>query len=138
MWQGPGLALAAQAFLLTVALAHDTSRFGRVVATALALVTVFAAAQLIRRKKWQIDAFEREIAEDLHALFCAGNHNNMKNSSCWGVVAELNARHTTLKGRRGYRASKWPAPAVWISMLLLFGVADAVIAASAYIVPSAL
>lgn len=43
LWQMPTMALTGEAFLLTIALAGSTSRTGRIVAAALALVVAMAA-----------------------------------------------------------------------------------------------
>src|SRR3954452_3461392 len=53
-WQGPGLALAAQAFLLTIALGKDGTTFTRITAALLAFATAVAALHLVRRKSRQV------------------------------------------------------------------------------------
>ena len=50
LWQAPGLALAAQAFLLTIALADQGTRFNRTTAAVLALCTAGAAIYLLGRR----------------------------------------------------------------------------------------
>ena len=46
-WQASAVGLAAEAFLFTVALAHDTSEAGRFIASALAIFVAFAALGLM-------------------------------------------------------------------------------------------
>jgi membrane protein implicated in regulation of membrane protease activity len=60
LWQGPALALAAQAFLLTIALAKDATRFAGVLSSLLAFVTAGAAWYLIWRKGRQVKGLEEQ------------------------------------------------------------------------------
>lgn len=46
-WQASALGLAAEAFLFTVAIAHDTSDAGRFIASGLAVIVAFAALALM-------------------------------------------------------------------------------------------
>lgn len=54
-WQGPALALTAQAFLLTVALAESTTAVARILGALLGGATSFSAIYLIGRKSHQIE-----------------------------------------------------------------------------------
>jgi hypothetical protein len=54
LWQGPALALAAQAFLLTIALGPDVTSFARVISAGLALVTAASALYLVHRKGGEV------------------------------------------------------------------------------------
>lgn len=47
LWQSPSLAMTAEAFLMTIALAHDSSAFARVVAAFLGLSVSFLSIQLM-------------------------------------------------------------------------------------------
>lgn len=60
LWQGPALALAAQAFLLTIALGTDATRFERGLSAGLAFVSAAAAWHLIRRKESQVEKLEAQ------------------------------------------------------------------------------
>jgi hypothetical protein len=60
-WQGPTLALAAQAFLLTIATAEKGTTFTRAVAASLGLVTALAAFDLVIRKTLQVGSIKREL-----------------------------------------------------------------------------
>ena len=69
LWQAPGLALAAQAFLLTIALADKGTRFNRITAAVLALCTAGAAIYLILRKRAQRQVAETELKEVVKRLY---------------------------------------------------------------------
>ncbi|GAA0676823.1 hypothetical protein GCM10010193_32550 [Kitasatospora atroaurantiaca] len=66
VWQVPGLALTAQAFLMTIGLAPGTGRLARVAVGLLSVVVALMAAQLLLRHrqneladaKW-LESFER-------------------------------------------------------------------------------
>lgn len=57
-WQGPALALAAQAFLLTVALAESTTVVARITGAILGAATSWAGIHLISRKTHQVALME--------------------------------------------------------------------------------
>ena len=52
MWQVPALSLAAQSFLLTVALEQGTSLTGRIVAAVVGAVAALATAQLMLKHRY--------------------------------------------------------------------------------------
>ncbi|AZQ35838.1 hypothetical protein EJ357_22040 [Streptomyces cyaneochromogenes] len=51
MWQAPGLGLAAQAFLMTIALHPDTGRLAQVTAGMLSMVVSFMSVQLLAKHR---------------------------------------------------------------------------------------
>jgi hypothetical protein len=61
LWQAPALALAAQAFLLTIALDPSASLTGRLLSTGLAFIVAWAAIQLMARRHRQIKADNADI-----------------------------------------------------------------------------
>jgi hypothetical protein len=61
LWQGPALALAAQAFLLTIALGEGGTRFTRALSASLALATALAAFWTIQRKQGQMRQMEKDL-----------------------------------------------------------------------------
>jgi hypothetical protein len=62
-WQGPTLALAAQAFLLTIATAKDGTPFTRAVSASLGLFTAIAAIDLVIRKTSQVDSIKEKLSQ---------------------------------------------------------------------------
>jgi hypothetical protein len=115
LWQGPGLALAAQAFLISIALGTNEPRFARVVASLLALVATGAAAYLILRKRLQGHIATSELNEIVRDLY----HQH--------ELQDLGSR----AGRAGQSVPRWlrfETTTVWFCALVAFGVADAVIA----------
>ena len=59
-WQVPGLAIAAQAFLLTIALDPANARWPRFAAALMGLLTTYMSLQLLRRHRhyYQVDKAE--------------------------------------------------------------------------------
>jgi hypothetical protein len=51
MWQVPGLALTAQAFLMTIALSADAGRLARVTSGVLSVVVSFMSVQLLAKHR---------------------------------------------------------------------------------------
>lgn len=52
VWQTPVLSLTAQAFLLTIALGHDTSSLARFMSASLSLITALASVQLMVKHRY--------------------------------------------------------------------------------------
>ena len=69
LWQAPGLALAAQAFLLAIALADKATKFSRITSALLALCTAVAAIYLILRKRAQRKVAESELEDVVARLY---------------------------------------------------------------------
>lgn len=51
MWQVPGLALTAQAFLMTIALSPGAGRLARVISGVLSMVVSFLSVQLLEKHR---------------------------------------------------------------------------------------
>lgn len=64
MWQVPALAMAAQAFLLTIALGSDVARAARVIAGALAALLAVLSAQLMMKHR-ALEVVDSRIAEEI-------------------------------------------------------------------------
>lgn len=115
LWQGPGLALAAQAFLLSIALGTDEPRFARVVTSLLALIATGAAAYLIQRKRFQGRIATSELNEIVRDLYHQQDLLDLGNRA----------------DRAGLSVPRWlrfETTTVWFLALVAFGVADAAIA----------
>jgi len=70
VWQVPVLSLTAQAFLFTIALGSDTSRYARTIACLLSVLTSFLTVHLLTRHRQAeiIDAHWLAALEDLSSL----------------------------------------------------------------------
>lgn len=68
MWQVPALGLSAQAFLLTIALGHDTARVPRLLAAGLALVIAVISMQLMAKHRFH-ELLESKSLEDFERRF---------------------------------------------------------------------
>jgi hypothetical protein len=71
-WAVPGLVIAAQAFLLSVALNANTHPFGRLLAAGAGLVTLLATAHLMAKQVHHFDVFEAVIERDRERLGLPG------------------------------------------------------------------
>ncbi len=71
-WAVPGLVIAAQAFLLSVALNPNTQPFGRLVASFAGFVTVVATAHLMAKQVHHFDVYEAVIERDRKLLDLPG------------------------------------------------------------------
>jgi AcrR family transcriptional regulator len=117
LWQGPALALAAQAFLLTTALASDTSSAGRVISTLLAIVTALMSMYLVLRKRQELDSVvqriervDRDVAQLFGELFEAHR-----------MVRSPYVR----KGKRNnFGALGWRSSELWLFALFCFLLGD--------------
>ena len=116
LWQGPALALAAQAFLLGTALGNEAPPFNRVVAALLAFLTALAAIHLIWRKRRE----GRKIAEELSKLL------QEKYSVTYGI------EHLHVGAAHKWPAAPLSAHVVWMATLALFAAADCVVVVLAW------
>jgi hypothetical protein len=55
LWQSPALALTAQAFLLTIALGHDSTPIARIVAACLGVLVMYMSMQLMLKHRLYMD-----------------------------------------------------------------------------------
>jgi hypothetical protein len=86
-WQGPALALAAQSFLLTVALGSDGTPFTRITAAALGLATSIAAMHLVFRKGRQVKVLRDGLKE--YHLPAGGLEGGASASMVWILTLVL-------------------------------------------------
>lgn len=67
-WTVPGLALTAEAFLLTIALAHDTATPARMLAALAGMVPLAAALHFFWKQSFHFDWFEAVIERERRGL----------------------------------------------------------------------
>jgi hypothetical protein len=112
LWQVPSLGLAAQAFLLTIALGSDTSRTSRVLASCLAVVAALLSLHLLIRHR------QTEVT-DAHWLAAYEQQH-------FGITAHgpewRNRRNATVIPDYLGALARIPAFPVWQAALSLFGV----------------
>jgi hypothetical protein len=106
LWEGPALALTAQAFLLTICLAADTPAFGRIIASLLASCTSAAAIYLILRKRRQ----GRIADSELHS-----------------IIFKLYKYHPYDLDEKLPRRLKMKSHTAWLIALIVFAMADILI-----------
>lgn len=114
MWQTPVLGLTAQAFLFNVALGPNSSRFARVIASVLALVTSLISIQLMVKHHHFENAdskFLQDIERKLHLPQYHGKPEDRQSAHGKELRWFVRVRAHT----------------VWIGGLALFGIAALVI-----------
>jgi hypothetical protein len=127
LWQVPVLSLTAQAFLFTIALDPDTTRFARTIASLLSLVVTFLTVQLLTRHR------QAEIT-DAHIL------------QSWEISAEVVTVHgTAWRDRRKEESADaglfnpladFPGYKTWATGLSLFGLAALAVLLVTWVQPS--
>jgi hypothetical protein len=113
-WQVPSLGLAAQAFLLSIALGSSVSRTSRLLAAGLAVVTAFLSLHLfIRQRQAEItDAEWLEKYETKHF-----------GTSAHGLQWRDSRQAVRIPGPLGFLARLTGFP-IWQCALALFGLVD--------------
>jgi hypothetical protein len=112
LWQVPSLSLAAQAFLLTIALGPDTSRASRLLASGLGVVAAFLSLHLLIRHRQ---------AEVTDAHWLAAYEQQHFGTTAHGPEWRKRRNATVIQGPLG-RLARIPAFPVWQGALSLFGV----------------
>jgi hypothetical protein len=107
LWQAPSLALAAQAFLMTIALGPGTGRAARVVAGLLAFVISVMCIQLLLRQR------VGEVADSIWL-------GNFERSHGWEVVHEPATRRAERMGRPAKGVAGLRSHVVWTFGLSVF------------------
>jgi hypothetical protein len=123
LWQVPALSLAAQAFLLTIALSPDSGRATRVITSGLAIVAAFLSLHLLIRHRqaeladahWLADYEQRHFSTIAHGPQWRDCRNAIRISGPLGRLAML------------------PAFPVWQAALGLFGGAAVVVFLAAFV-----
>jgi hypothetical protein len=110
MWQVPALGLTAQAFLLTIALGHDSGRLSRILASSVAAVVSVLTMQLMAKHRWheRVDSQWLEKFERRHGL-------DVVHQSRHTLARELN-----LGGPGG--PARWRSYRLWQVAIGLLGV----------------
>ncbi|MFI6689891.1 hypothetical protein [Streptomyces sp. NPDC050485] len=125
MWQVPALGIAAQAFLLTVALGHDSSRLSRVLSSIVAGMIALLTMQLMAKHRWheRIDNQWLETFERRNGLEVV--HQNRSS-----LAKELNLEGPGILAR-------WRSYHVWQLALAIFGIVNLLCAIIALFAPQA-
>lgn len=119
MWQSPAMALTAQAFLITIALGHDTAPVARFLSAALGVVVTVMSIQLMLKHRLFLAtdeilmmSLERRMGIDASAV-----DHPTKVASVNAHAPDLNLK---LPARNGIL--RWKSVTVWAVGLSLFGV----------------
>ena len=118
MWQAPGLALTAQAFLMTIALGAETDRLARMAAGLLAAMISLISIQLLLRHRVGAvaDAIWLEEFEQSHG---------------WTVVHDRSNKRFKRMGIQVHGLARMRSHRIWIYGLITFAVVGVASAFSA-------
>lgn len=128
LWQVPSLGLAAQAFLLTIALGPDASRTSRLLTSALGMVVAFLSVHLLVRHR------QAEIT-DAHWL--AEYEQQHFGTTAHGPEWRQRRNSTEVRGHLG-KLARFPAFPIWQAALSLFGIVSLIAFVIAVFGPSVL
>jgi hypothetical protein len=126
-WQTPALSFTAQAFLFSFALAPDATRFGRVLASLLALVISAASIQLMRKHLY-LELIDAAILQNVEEAILA--YRRVGQETPPHTRAETRRIGLTLESGEPItpgRSNRIDSPRFWTGALALFGVAALVI-----------
>ncbi len=114
VWQTPGLATAAQAFLLTIGLAGDTSRLGRGIAAVLGVALAYVTCQVMARHRYfrRLDEWQLRRLEMQLELLKISYHG-------FGPEAEAFAGRTFLATRNSYHTWQAGSGLIGLAHLLI-------------------
>lgn len=128
LWQSPALAMTAQAFLLTIALGHESSSAARFVAALLGLCVTFLSIQLMLKHRLH-------LWNDLIVMFALERKMQMSSSAVdyttqlKSIAADPSAKdHMQPKSKNAL--TKLESVRVWIFGLVFFGLVNVVVLAS--------
>jgi len=127
MWSTPALALTAQAFLFSVALAPESSLAARLLTSTLAIAVAFASFQLMA-KHWHLGQLDSLRLRDLeHLLEVHPLSDRTWDTREWrdgkGLVA------------RPHAYVRWKSRVIWQWLIATFGVAAAGVIVAAILAP---
>jgi hypothetical protein len=121
LWQVPVLSLTAQAFLFTISLGHDSSKWSRVIASLLSLVVTALSIVLMARQR------QAEVT-DAHLLAELEQHAKLP-AELWASGAAWRERrnHTQMIDGWANRIPLLPGYKTWVIGLGAFGLAAAAV-----------
>ncbi len=129
LWQTPTIALTAQAFRLTIALAPDSQVFARVLAASLGLVVAALSMQLMAKHRL-LESVDRRKLGQLEAALGIDRLSDRG----WGwergkyLLTGDGPKDSWFRRRKSY--------VVWQSGIAVFGLANLTVIAVAVVVPS--
>ena len=130
LWQVPSISLTAQAFLLTISLGADSSRLARLISSILASAARGRCLQLMAKYR-HLEIIDARTAEKLERdLSRSPNHGPQIHSPPSQRAKAVNMAPKRFVALSSYR--------LWMSGVLLFLVADLLIALLALAAPRAL
>lgn len=135
-WTVPGLAVAAEAFLLTVALRPETEPAGRFVAALAGAIVIFAALRLLWKSVFNFDLWDAWINEQRRKLRLRGVRTRddlLANARSLPPGEAINRRGYQDRWLRYWMIVRLPASEVWIWALRGLLVINFVIALDAFL-----
>lgn len=130
-WTVPGLAIAGQAFLLSIALAPDTEPLGRLLASLAGLVALIASGHLMAKQVYNFDVFEAVIERERKNLSLPGVQMDALRGEPDSFPASFPENTSYVKRKwwrkrllRHWFAVRWKAVFVWAIALAVLAAVD--------------
>jgi hypothetical protein len=137
MWQVPALGLAAQAFLLTIALSADSTDLARVLSSLLGFVAAIAGVQLLLKHRFVEETLSEWLSrfEEDHSLPAVNDAERRQKFAYGGAPHPWkDVGRNPLKGIRWFlvrpgragRPARWftKSTYVWVATLCVFATVD--------------
>ncbi|GAB4081745.1 hypothetical protein GCU67_12910 [Modestobacter muralis] len=145
LWQTPSLALAAQAFLLTLSLGEDTIRPVRIVVSVLGMAIGFMSMQLMAKQHWYYELDQAELRRLERVLDLPPIAHRVDQIESHGTIGWAPTRSAARRDRMAWRNRVWALPwvnlksyGVWQSGLCLIALANAAVLVAVLVVPDLL
>jgi hypothetical protein len=107
-WAVPGLVIAAQAFLFTIALSPNTHPYARLISSAAGLLAVLATGHLMAKQVYNFDVYEAVIERDRKVLGLPGVQ-----------MDALTDDPDSLPENTNYRKRRWSSEELWRHRLVV-------------------
>lgn len=120
VWQVPGLALTAQAFLMTIGLGSGTGQLARIAAGLLSIVISIMGVQLLLRHR------RNELADSVWL-------ETFEQESGWPAVHGLQHHDGALEGKSVPWLGRFRSTRIWVAGLSVFGLVGLLVAIDALV-----
>jgi hypothetical protein len=132
-WAVPGLAVAAQAFLLSIVLRGDVTSLARLLASLAGLIAALAAMHLYAKDVYTFDIYEAVIEAERKQLGLPGVQLDALRKITFPDNTQYVKRGWATKWWRQHLIVRRPAATVWLVSLAGFAVIDLLLLAYAIV-----
>lgn len=123
-WAAPGLAIAGQAFLLTIALSADTKPTARLIASLAGFVALIATMHLLAKQAYYFDLYEAAIAKERQSRGLPGLQLDDLRARAPFPEDTTFVQRNSWEGWRRNLVTRWKAVHVWLGVFAVLAVID--------------